>query len=77
MRCHFSEERLSCVFPISSDELNPHTVILPAILPRFHPDLFMLYMLYHEQEDALYWQGIVRLGHLTDTKLLEFLDVQR
>ncbi|XP_018430170.1 PREDICTED: ALS2 C-terminal-like protein, partial [Nanorana parkeri] len=60
-----------------SDELNPHTVILPAILPRFHPDLFMLYMLYHEQEDALYWQGIVRLGHLTDTKLLEFLDVQR
>ncbi|KAM5157645.1 ALS2 C-terminal-like protein [Mantella aurantiaca] len=60
-----------------SDELNPHTVILPAILPRFHPELFMLYMLYHEQEDALYWQGIVRLGHLTDTKLLEFLDVQR
>ncbi|XP_072269122.1 ALS2 C-terminal-like protein [Pyxicephalus adspersus] len=60
-----------------SDELNAHTVILPAILPRFHPDLFMLYMLYHEQEDAFYWQGIVRLGHLADTKLLEFLDVQR
>ncbi|XP_056374685.1 ALS2 C-terminal-like protein isoform X2 [Hyla sarda] len=60
-----------------SEELNPYTVILPAILPRFHPDLFMLYMLYRQQEDALYWQGIVRLGHLTDTKLLEFLDVQR
>ncbi|KAM3909778.1 ALS2 C-terminal-like protein isoform 2-T2 [Leptodactylus fuscus] len=60
-----------------SEDLNPHTVILPAILPRFHPDLFMLYMLYRQQEDALYWQGIVRLGHLTDTKLLEFLDVQK
>ncbi|XP_069815262.1 ALS2 C-terminal-like protein isoform X3 [Dendropsophus ebraccatus] len=60
-----------------SEELNPYTVILPAILPRFHPDLFMLYMLYQQQEDALYWQGIVRLGHLNDTKLLEFLDVQR
>lgn len=60
-----------------SEDLNPYTVILPAILPRFHPDLFMLYMLYRQQEDALYWQGIVRLGHLTDTKLLEFLDVQK
>ncbi|KAG9464710.1 hypothetical protein GDO78_019485 [Eleutherodactylus coqui] len=60
-----------------SEDLNPYTVILPAMLPRFHPDLFMLYMLYRQQEDALYWQGIVRLGHLTDTKLLEFLDVQK
>ncbi|XP_040287445.1 ALS2 C-terminal-like protein [Bufo bufo] len=60
-----------------SEDLNPYTTILPAILPRFHPDLFMLYMLYRQQEDALYWQGIVRLGHLTDTKLLEFLDVQK
>ncbi|XP_075070253.1 ALS2 C-terminal-like protein isoform X2 [Mixophyes fleayi] len=60
-----------------SDDLNPYTLILPAILPRFHPDLFMLYMLYHQQEDAHYWQGIVRLGVLTDTKLLEFLDVQK
>ncbi|XP_077123971.1 ALS2 C-terminal-like protein isoform X2 [Ranitomeya variabilis] len=60
-----------------SEDLNPSTLILPAILPRFHADLFMLYMLYRQQEDALYWQGIVRLGHLTDTKLLEFLDVQK
>ncbi|XP_073407247.1 ALS2 C-terminal-like protein isoform X2 [Dendrobates tinctorius] len=60
-----------------SEDLSPSTLILPAILPRFHADLFMLYMLYRQQEDALYWQGIVRLGHLTDTKLLEFLDVQK
>ncbi|XP_075444127.1 ALS2 C-terminal-like protein isoform X1 [Ascaphus truei] len=59
------------------DELHSYTSILPLVLPRFHPDLFMLYMLYHQQEDALYWQGIVRLGLFTDTKLLEFLDVQK
>ncbi|XP_053569706.1 ALS2 C-terminal-like protein isoform X2 [Bombina bombina] len=58
-------------------DLNSYTLILPLILPRFHPDLFMLHMLYYQEEDALYWQGIVRLGLLTDTKLLEFLDVQK
>ncbi|OCT75387.1 ALS2 C-terminal-like protein isoform X1 [Xenopus laevis] len=61
----------------TSDDTYAYTLILPLILPRFHPDLFMLYMLYHEQEDGFYWQGIIRLGHLTDTKLLEFLDVQK
>ncbi|XP_053324313.1 ALS2 C-terminal-like protein [Spea bombifrons] len=60
-----------------SDDLNPTTTVLPLLLPQFHPDLFMLYMLYHQQEDAYYWQGIIRLGILTDTKLLEFLDVQK
>ncbi|KAG8443491.1 hypothetical protein GDO86_012042 [Hymenochirus boettgeri] len=60
-----------------SDDTYTHTLILPLLLPRFHPDLFMLYMLYHEQEDEFYWQGIIRLGILTDTKLLEFLDVQK
>uniref|UniRef100_A0A8C5PBD3 ALS2 C-terminal like n=2 Tax=Leptobrachium leishanense TaxID=445787 RepID=A0A8C5PBD3_9ANUR len=60
-----------------SEEVNPYTVVLPPLLPYFHEDLSMLYMLYHQQEDKHYWQGIVRLGTLTDTKLLEFLDVQR
>ncbi|XP_030053078.1 ALS2 C-terminal-like protein isoform X1 [Microcaecilia unicolor] len=60
-----------------SEKENPYTLILPLILPRFHPELFMLYMLYHEKEDAFYWQGIVRLGLFSDTKLLEFLEVQK
>ncbi|XP_033855881.1 ALS2 C-terminal-like protein isoform X1 [Acipenser ruthenus] len=59
------------------DEMNCYTVVLPLILPKFYPELFMLYMLYHEQGDALYWQGIVHLGLLSDAKLLEFLDVQK
>ncbi|XP_063308895.1 ALS2 C-terminal-like protein [Pelobates fuscus] len=60
-----------------NEALNSYTVVLPILLPYFYADLFMLYMLYHQQEDAYYWQGIVRLGILTDTKLLEFLDVQK
>ncbi|XP_041100635.1 ALS2 C-terminal-like protein isoform X2 [Polyodon spathula] len=59
------------------DEINCYTLVLPLILPKFYPELFMLYMLYHETGDALYWQGIVHLGLLSDTKLLEFLDVQK
>ncbi|XP_064410581.1 ALS2 C-terminal-like protein isoform X2 [Latimeria chalumnae] len=61
----------------SSEELNCHSMILSPVLPRFYPDLFMIYMLHHEAEDALYWQGIIHLGLLSDTKLLEFLEVQK
>ncbi|XP_051879403.1 ALS2 C-terminal-like protein isoform X2 [Pristis pectinata] len=60
-----------------SEDLNAYTVILPLILPRFYPDLFMLYMLYHEAEDSRYWKGILHLECLSDTKLLEFLEVQK
>ncbi|XP_059830360.1 ALS2 C-terminal-like protein isoform X1 [Hypanus sabinus] len=60
-----------------SEELNAYTVVLPLILPRFYPDLFMLYMLYHEDEDSRYWKGILHLEYLSDTKLLEFLEVQK
>ncbi|XP_072426139.1 ALS2 C-terminal-like protein isoform X1 [Chiloscyllium punctatum] len=59
------------------DHLNAYTATLPLILPRFYPDLFMLYMLYHETEDSLYWKGILHLELLSDTKLLEFLEVQK
>ncbi|NXC07812.1 AL2CL protein, partial [Orthonyx spaldingii] len=52
-------------------------VVLPLILPCFYPELFMLYMLYHQREDDLYCQGIVDLSLFPDIKLLEFLDVQK
>lgn len=54
-----------------------YSVVLPLILPCFYPELFMLYMLYHEREDDLYCQGIVDLSLFPDIKLLEFLDVQK
>ncbi|XP_015209798.2 ALS2 C-terminal-like protein isoform X1 [Lepisosteus oculatus] len=62
---------------VTRNELNCYSLVLPLILPAFYPELSMLYMLFHEKDDALYWQGIVHLGLLSDTKLLEFLDVQK
>uniref|UniRef100_UPI00398E7E80 ALS2 C-terminal-like protein n=1 Tax=Pristiophorus japonicus TaxID=55135 RepID=UPI00398E7E80 len=59
------------------NDVNAYTVTIPLILPRFYPDLFMLYMLYHEAEDSLYWKGILHLELLSDTKLLDFLEVQK
>uniref|UniRef100_A0A8D0FYT8 ALS2 C-terminal like n=1 Tax=Sphenodon punctatus TaxID=8508 RepID=A0A8D0FYT8_SPHPU len=61
----------------SLERLNAYDVILPLILPRFYPDLFLLYMLYHEKEDDLYCQGIIDLSIFSDTKLLELLEVQK
>ncbi|MBN3298931.1 AL2CL protein, partial [Amia calva] len=62
---------------VTREEINCYTLVLPLIMPAFYPELSMLYMLYHEKDDALYWQGVVHLGLLSDTKLLEFLDVQK
>ncbi|XP_077159443.1 ALS2 C-terminal-like protein isoform X2 [Paroedura picta] len=63
----------------SSENSGPNgpDAILPLILPSFYPDLFMLYLLYHEKEDDLYCQGVVDLSQETDVKLLEFLDVRK
>ncbi|XP_050165566.1 ALS2 C-terminal-like protein isoform X3 [Myiozetetes cayanensis] len=65
-----------CVDGDTSDQ-KASSVVLPLILPCFYPELFMLYMLYHEREDDLYCQGIVDLSLFPDIKLLEFLDVQK
>ncbi|XP_043831305.1 ALS2 C-terminal-like protein [Dromiciops gliroides] len=62
-----------------TDKSHPeaYRLVLPLILPCFYPELFMLYMLYHEREDSLYSQGISDLSLFPDTKLLECLDVQK
>uniref|UniRef100_A0A8C0ECU5 ALS2 C-terminal like n=1 Tax=Bubo bubo TaxID=30461 RepID=A0A8C0ECU5_BUBBB len=62
---------------LPSNDEKACSVVLPLILPCFYPELFMLYMLYHEREDDLYCQGIVDLSLFPDIKLLEFLDVQK
>ncbi|XP_060104071.1 ALS2 C-terminal-like protein [Heteronotia binoei] len=66
-----------CSDSLENSGLNGPNAILPLILPYFYPDLFMLYMVYHEKEDDLYCQGIVDLSQETDVKLLEFLDVRK
>ncbi|XP_072509269.1 ALS2 C-terminal-like protein isoform X5 [Notamacropus eugenii] len=61
----------------SKSHSEAYRLVLPIILPCFYPELFMLYMLYHEKEDSLYSQGIADLSLFPDTKLLECLDVQK
>ncbi|KAM7064031.1 ALS2 C-terminal-like protein isoform 1-T3 [Molossus nigricans] len=58
-------------------DLQVHRLVLPLILPSFYSELFTLYLLLHEKEDSLYSQGIANLSLFPDTKLLEFLDVQK
>ncbi|XP_029774362.1 ALS2 C-terminal-like protein isoform X2 [Suricata suricatta] len=57
--------------------LQVHGLVLPLVLPSFYSELFTLYLLLHEREDSLYSQGIANLSLFPDTKLLEFLDVQK
>ncbi|XP_057561038.1 ALS2 C-terminal-like protein isoform X4 [Hippopotamus amphibius kiboko] len=58
-------------------DLQVHRLVLPLMLPSFYSELFTLYLLLHEREDSLYSQGIANLSLFPDTKLLEFLDVQK
>lgn len=58
-------------------DLQVHGLLLPLILPSFYSELFTLYLLLHEREDGLYSRGITNLSLFPDTKLLEFLDVQK
>lgn len=58
-------------------DLQVHELLLPLLLPSFYSELFTLYLLLHEREDGLYSRGIANLSLFPDTKLLEFLDVQK
>lgn len=58
-------------------DLQVHGLVLPLMLPSFYSELFTLYLLLHEKEDSFYSQGIANLSLFPDTKLLEFLDVQK
>lgn len=62
---------------IETRDAQVHGLLLPLLLPNFYSELFTLYLLLHEREDGLYSQGIANLSLFPDTKLLEFLDVQK
>ncbi|XP_025944050.1 alsin isoform X3 [Apteryx rowi] len=51
-------------------------LLLPVLLPRLYPPLFMLYALNNEREEDVYWECVLRLNKQTDTALLSFLGVQ-
>ncbi|MEE6490137.1 hypothetical protein FKM82_015786 [Ascaphus truei] len=51
-------------------------LLLPVLLPRLYPPLFMLYALENEKEEDTYWDRVLRLNKQPDTALLAFLGVQ-
>uniref|UniRef100_A0A673AXI8 Alsin Rho guanine nucleotide exchange factor ALS2 a n=1 Tax=Sphaeramia orbicularis TaxID=375764 RepID=A0A673AXI8_9TELE len=52
------------------------SLLLPLLLPRLYPPLFTLYCLQEEQDEAQYWERILRLNKQPDQSLLSFLGVQ-
>uniref|UniRef100_A0A8C5P1U9 Alsin Rho guanine nucleotide exchange factor n=1 Tax=Jaculus jaculus TaxID=51337 RepID=A0A8C5P1U9_JACJA len=52
-------------------------LILPVLLPRLYPPLFMLYALDNDREEDIYWECVLRLNKQPDLALLGFLGVQR
>ncbi|XP_013926177.1 PREDICTED: alsin [Thamnophis sirtalis] len=51
-------------------------LLLPVLLPRLYPPLFMLYALDNEREEDVYWECVLRLNKQPDKALLSFLGVQ-
>lgn len=72
---HRADPRLSLSLSLRDQQV--YGLMLPLMLPSFYSELFTLYLLLHEREDSLYSQGITNLTLFPDTKLLEFLDVQK
>ncbi|XP_039210413.1 alsin isoform X7 [Crotalus tigris] len=52
------------------------SLLLPVLLPRLYPPLFMLYALDNEREEDVYWECVLRLNKQPDKALLSFLGVQ-
>ncbi|XP_073927525.1 alsin isoform X3 [Castor canadensis] len=52
-------------------------LLLPVLLPRLYPPLFMLYALDNDREEDIYWECVLRLNKQADVALLGFLGVQR
>lgn len=50
-------------------------LLLPVLLPRLYPPLFMLYALDSEREEDMYWECVLRLNKQADMALLSFLGV--
>ncbi|XP_029314929.1 alsin-like isoform X3 [Cottoperca gobio] len=56
--------------------LSCSSLLLPQLLPRLYPPLFTMYCLQEEQDEAQYWERILRLNKQPDQSLLSFLGVQ-
>lgn len=67
-----SPSPIFCSYVVTSSGL-----LLPVLLPRLYPPLFMLYALDNDREEDIYWECVLRLNKQPDIALLGFLGVQR
>uniref|UniRef100_A0A8C5PPW7 Alsin Rho guanine nucleotide exchange factor ALS2 n=1 Tax=Leptobrachium leishanense TaxID=445787 RepID=A0A8C5PPW7_9ANUR len=67
---------LKRIFQIVRYVVTSSGLLLPVLLPRLYPPLFMLYALEHEKDEEAYWECVLRLNKQPDTALLAFLGVQ-
>ncbi|KAM4561620.1 alsin-like isoform 1-T2 [Fundulus diaphanus] len=72
----FKSRRSSSLAEQSVLVVSCSSLLLPLLLPRLYPPLFTLYCLQQEQEEALYWERVLRLNKQPDQSLLSFLGVQ-
>ena len=60
---------LKPLFSISSTN-SSGSHVLPVLLPRLYPPLFMLYALDNDREEDVYWECVLRLNKQADLALL-------
>uniref|UniRef100_G7PL71 Alsin n=1 Tax=Macaca fascicularis TaxID=9541 RepID=G7PL71_MACFA len=68
---------LKRIFQLVSYVVTSSGLLLPVLLPRLYPPLFMLYALDNDREEDIYWECVLRLNKQPDIALLGFLGVQR
>ncbi|XP_074196238.1 alsin isoform X3 [Rhinolophus sinicus] len=68
---------LKRIFQLVSYVVTSSGLVLPVLLPRLYPPLFMLYALDNDREEDIYWECVLRLNKQPDIALLGFLGVQR
>ncbi|CAH2066088.1 unnamed protein product, partial [Iphiclides podalirius] len=52
-------------------------LLQPALLPRVHPALFVLYALHNKREDDLYWRRLLKWNRQPDLALMAFLGIDQ
>jgi amyotrophic lateral sclerosis 2 protein len=62
---------------VQSTVVSPSSVILPHLLPRIFPSIFMLYTLRYKRDDDDYWARILKWNRHPDVALLAFLGVDQ
>ncbi|KAF7243685.1 Alsin [Varanus komodoensis] len=67
---------LKRIFQLVNYVVTSSGLLLPVLLPRLYPPLFMLYALDNEREEDVYWECVLRLNKQPDMALLSFLGVQ-